>query len=190
MLYFIPYFIALSSLVLTNSVVFDFLFSLLKLRVIDSNGLAHPHTPSVMSDNIFGTNGDQVNLKSQMEDCSFNQLTILPGLAGTVAGNDVNEAALGVVEVTIDMDITSAVATSSRLDVRNAVTTAVQTQLGFELPGPYEHVLYVLEGCYGFDCGWAAYVSLHCHSLLLWGYHSHCHVLTSCSCTSRKHHTH
>jgi len=40
------------------------------------------------------------------------------------------------------------------------VTDAVQTKLGFDLPGPYQHVLYVLEDCY-VDCGWAGYASIN-----------------------------
>lgn len=99
-----------------------------------------------------------------MAECSFDKLNILSGLTGTVSGNDLNEAALGVVEVTIDVDITDT-SSASRLEVRNAITTAVQTKLGIQLPGPYEHVLYVLEGCYGDDCGWAAYVSSFFHKL-------------------------
>ena len=46
--------------------------------------------------------------------------------------------------------------------MQNAVARAVQEHFGDEwlregLPGPYGHVMYMLEGCYGYDCGWAAY---------------------------------
>ena len=38
----------------------------------------------------------------------------------------------------------------------NAVTSAVYNDFGISLPGQYQQVMYVLEGCYQ-DCGWAAY---------------------------------
>ena len=44
-----------------------------------------------MSDAIFGTNGDPVNLKSQYEGCSANQMTITPGTGtGTACADDPN----------------------------------------------------------------------------------------------------
>ena len=63
-----------------------------------------------------------------------------------------NTAAPGVTEVTIDITLEN----NSRDTIRNAVTVAVQNKLGLTLPGPYQQVMYSLEGCYQ-DCGWAAY---------------------------------
>jgi len=57
------------------------------------------------------------------------------------------------VEVTIPISLTD----STDNDIRNAVTTALSTQLGISLPGDYQQVMYVIEDCYGDDCGWAAY---------------------------------
>ena len=121
---------------------------ILVVRVTDSAGLVRSESASVISDDIFGTSGDTMTLKSQMYDCSFGQLDITAGLP---ANPDPNEVAPGVVEVDINVSFNN-----PRSTVRNAVTTAVQAKLGITLPGPYQQVMYVLEGCYQ-DCGWAAY---------------------------------
>lgn len=59
-------------------------------------------------------------------------------------------AAPGVIEVNINVKLE----TSSRSTVRNEVTKAVQAKLGFNLPGNFDHVMYILEKCY-VECGWA-----------------------------------
>jgi hypothetical protein len=117
---------------------------ILAVKVIDVNGLAHPHTPEVMSDNIFGTLTDQVNLKSQLAACSHGLLNVQAGTNPPAS----QEVAAGMVEVTIDVDLNS----NSRGTIRNAVTTKVQALLGHGLPGPYQQVMYNLQGCY-VECG-------------------------------------
>ena len=117
--------------------------SVLIVKVIDGNGVAHPDSPAMISDNFFGTYGDQVTVKSQMEACSMGRLKIQPGSIP-----DDHELAPGVIEVTIAADIRS----TSMLTVENEITATVQTKLGnMDLPGPYHHVAYVVEGCYK-DC--------------------------------------
>ena len=136
--------------------------SVLVVRVIDKNGLAHADSSQAMSYNIFGGGGDAVNFKSQIEDCSYGDLTVDNTYAQfTQAQRDAIEPhieAPGVINVTIPIDITSATEAGSRYDVRNAIEAAVETKLGFTLPGPFaDHsVWYNLEKCYH-DCGWAAY---------------------------------
>ena len=136
--------------------------SVLVVRVIDKNGLAHPDSSQVMSYKIFGGGNDAVNFKSQIEDCSYGDLTVDNTYAQfTQAQRDAIEPhieAPGVINVTIPIDITSATEAGSRYDVRNAIEAAVETKLGFTLPGPflYHSVWYNLEKCYH-DCGWAAY---------------------------------
>ena len=111
---------------------------ILAVRVVDTNGKAHSHSPMEMSQNIFGTDGaDLVNLNSQLRACSFNQLRINPG---EIAAE--HKLAPGVIQVDIDIDIAGG---SDRYAIHNAVTTAVQAQLGHNLPGPYQHVMYMLE---------------------------------------------
>jgi len=137
--------------------------SVLAVRVIDVNGLAHPDSSEIMSYKIFGGGGgDDVNFKSQIEDCSYGALTIDNTYAQfTQAQRDAIEPhieAPGVINVTIPIDITDSTQAGSRSTVRNAVQAAVQAKLGFTLPGPFaDHsVWYNLEACYH-DCGWAAY---------------------------------
>jgi hypothetical protein len=130
---------------------------MLLVKVTDSTGKTYPDSPATMSDEVFGTGNDPVNLKSGLEECSFNKLTVVPGL---VIQNDATpdmEVATGVIEVTIDVPLDG----SSNGAIRNAVTTKVQEKLGYNLPGPYDYVLYSLEGCYGGDCGWAAYAYIN-----------------------------
>ena len=102
------------------------------------------------SDEVFGTGNDPVNLKSGLEECSFNKLTVVPGIG------DPNEVATGVIEVSIGISLE----VNDRGTIRNAVTTAVQNKLGHSLPGPYNYILYSLEKCYQ-GCGWAAYAYIN-----------------------------
>ena len=125
---------------------------MLVVKVTDVNGLAQDETPAVISDDVFGTSGDTVNLKSQMNACSMGRLTIIPGDNNSGRISQSVYSAPGVISVTIGVSLE----TKSPTEIRNAVTTAVQKKLGVTLPGPYKNVIYVLETCY-VDCGWAAY---------------------------------
>jgi hypothetical protein len=108
-----------------------------------------------MSDNVFGTGNDQVNLKSQMFDCSHGQLNIIPGPVNEPSARIAD--APGVIEVSIPISFNN-----TRGTVRNAITTAVQNKLGLTLPGPYDQVMYSVKGCYyPGDCGWAAYAYIN-----------------------------
>lgn len=68
-----------------------------------------------------------------------------------------HRAAPGVIEVTIPLDITR----SKRSDIKDAVTVEVENKLNLNLPGPFAQVMYMLEGCYGDECGWAAYAYIN-----------------------------
>jgi hypothetical protein len=124
---------------------------ILVVKVTDSVGKARSETPFEIGDNIFGYGTDQVNLKSQMAACSMNTLDIVPG-----SDPNGSQSATGVVEVTINVSLEG----NSRSTIRNAVTTAVTNKIGESLPGRYQQVMYVLEGCY-LDCGWAAYAYIN-----------------------------
>ena len=121
------------------------------------------------SDEVFGTGDDPVNLKSALEECSWNQLTVLPGIGDP---NEVADAT-GVIQVDIGISLEG----NTRGTIRNAVTTAVQNKLGHSLPGPYKYVLYSLEKCYQ-DCGWAAYAYINSWNSVYQGvYYKHPGVL-------------
>ena len=78
------------------------LCTVLFVKVIDNDGKTYPHSPSEMGDNVFGTEGDPVNLKSQMAACSFGKLNIEAGDPNTPLPSAI-EPAPGVIEVTIDV---------------------------------------------------------------------------------------
>jgi len=126
---------------------------ILFVRVTAVDGKVHPRTAAQMGDDVFGTLGDPNNLKSQLFDCSNQKLNVLPG---DIPDPAANQAAPGVTEVTIGITLEN----NSRSVIRNAVTTAVQQKLGISLPGPYQQVMYSLQGCYQ-DCGWAAYAYIN-----------------------------
>lgn len=130
---------------------------ILVVKVKDVNGLERSETPAQIGDNVFGTNGDPVNLKSQLYDCSMTKLNVTQGDLSLPNGvpNGKGDAP-GVMQVTISVSLEG----NSRSTIRNAVTTAVQNAIGENLPGRYQQVMYVLEGCYQ-DCGWAAYAYIN-----------------------------
>jgi len=128
--------------------------NLLVVKVIDVNGLAVAESLAQISDDVFGSFSNPVNLKSQMSACSFGKVNFIPGAFPESAGDNADSP--GVIEVNIPISLTA----SNRYDVANAVTTAVQEKLGTSLPGPYQHVMCVLESCY-VGCGWKAYAQVN-----------------------------
>ena len=123
----------------------------LVVRIIDKNGLANPDSPSVMSDKIFGTYGDRYTMTSQFEACSYGKMKITNDY-----GFSVPESAPGVIEVTVDVDIKK----ESIFSLRNDFKSATEAKLGRSLPGEFEHVLFVVEGCYE-SCGWAGFATVN-----------------------------
>ena len=118
----------------------------LVVRVTDSKGVVHADNARVISDKVFGTYGDKVNMKSQFAACSFDSMQMTNEYSVDI---DDKLTAPGVLGVTIPV----ALANSDRATVREASVSAVERKLGFTLPGPFDHVMFVLEGCYT-DCGW------------------------------------
>lgn len=125
---------------------------ILVVKVTDKNGLAVSESTTTISDDVFGTSGDPVNLKSQLDACSMGRLTVVPGDNNSGQIKQSVYSAPGVISVKLSISITN----TANPDIRNAITTAVQNLLGVTLPGPYKHVMYVLQKCY-LNCGWAAY---------------------------------
>lgn len=136
--------------------------NVLVVRITDINGLARPEDANQISDDVFGTYGDAVTMKSQLESCSMDRLTINPG----IPSHEEYYAAPGVIDITIPIDITNS--TYNRNDIRNAAIISVQDyfndNLGtnnFTLPGQYHLVMFVLQKCYGTGCNWAAFASVN-----------------------------
>lgn len=132
-----------------NLVTFEGTKAFLAVRVTDSAGRVHPDNAAMISDNIFGTSGDPINLKSQMASCSFNKLRITNNYSVDISDH---LSAPGVISISIPIQL----AGNDRQTIRDAIVKATETKLGFTLPGPFHHVMYILEDCYT-DCGWAAY---------------------------------
>jgi hypothetical protein len=123
----------------------------LVVKVFDVNDKARSESAMQISDDIFGTNGDPVNLRSQMSACSMGRVDFVPGDNNNVIDQSLYDAP-GVITVKIDISLEN----NSRTDVENAITAKVQDKLQMKLPGPYKHVMYIVESCY-VDCGYAAY---------------------------------
>jgi hypothetical protein len=134
----------------------------LLFRVKDVNGLVYSHNATIMSDNLYGTGSDQINLKSQLTACSNGKYTVIPG---GKPGYDTSplESAPGVIDIQIDLDITNST-TSTRSKVRDAARDEAERELGAHfnlsttttLTRYVDHALFSLENCY-VECGWAAY---------------------------------
>ena len=75
-----------------------------KVLVIRANAPDSNTTRSVtqLRDDVFGSNGDTVNLKTQIEACSYNQITIEP-LSGVFNGHHIVG---GVAEVDLSVHLT------------------------------------------------------------------------------------
>jgi hypothetical protein len=132
----------------TDRLTYEGEISTLAIRVIDKNGLAIDDANTI-SDKLFGTFGDTATMYSQFAECSFNKLKISWRHSSSITKE---LSAPGVLEVEIPISITE----KSQDIIRSAVINAANDKLGITLPGPFHHVMVMLEGCY-VDCGWAAY---------------------------------
>ena len=132
-----------------NLVTYEGKSPVLVVRVTDVDGKVHPDSPKTMSNKIFGTYGDTVTMKSQFAACSFDKLEITNEYSVDISKH---LAAPGVINVDLPISLLN----NDRGAIRVAAVEAVKSKLGFQLPGPFDHVMFVIEKCYT-DCGWAAY---------------------------------
>jgi len=107
-------------------------------------------TAAQLSDSVFGTSGDPVNLKSQYASCSYNKLNVIPAPDQSSPGPVTN----GVVTVRITQNVSGAGDSA----IRNAVGSALRAA-GFSLPGNNHHVMYCLPP--GTGGGWIAYAYIN-----------------------------
>lgn len=128
----------------------------LVVKVFDVNNKARSESPMQISDDIFGTNGDPFNARSQLFACSMGRLDFIPGDNNSGLIDQAMYDAPGVISVNIDISIED----NAKNDIQNAITVKVQEKLGIKLPGPYKHVMYIVENCY-IDCGYAAYAYIN-----------------------------
>lgn len=135
------------------SSVYEGIHRVLVVRVTDRNGLAVPEDAATISDKFFGTYGDTRTLVSGFRRCSFGKL-LMTNNYGTDEYDNLL-AAPGVMELTIDVGLQS----STQEEIAESAQRALTTKLGHELPGPFHHIAFVLEGCYQIEttCEFAAY---------------------------------
>eukprot|EP00584_Thalassiosira_punctigera_P019424 CAMPEP_0172555260 /NCGR_PEP_ID=MMETSP1067-20121228/58322_1 /TAXON_ID=265564 ORGANISM="Thalassiosira punctigera, Strain Tpunct2005C2" /NCGR_SAMPLE_ID=MMETSP1067 /ASSEMBLY_ACC=CAM_ASM_000444 /LENGTH=884 /DNA_ID=CAMNT_0013343775 /DNA_START=163 /DNA_END=2813 /DNA_ORIENTATION=- len=132
----------------------------LVFRITDSGGRVNAQTPQEISDNVFGTDGDQINFKSQMAAISNNKFNVIPGVK---IGNSLSsiQSAKGVVNITIGIRLDD----NSDNVILNAAVEAALARLNSINPGSQmtnlkayvDHALFTKAGCYPNSCPYAAY---------------------------------
>eukprot|EP00579_Thalassiosira_antarctica_P009866 CAMPEP_0201916614 /NCGR_PEP_ID=MMETSP0903-20130614/6206_1 /ASSEMBLY_ACC=CAM_ASM_000552 /TAXON_ID=420261 /ORGANISM="Thalassiosira antarctica, Strain CCMP982" /LENGTH=1007 /DNA_ID=CAMNT_0048452479 /DNA_START=32 /DNA_END=3051 /DNA_ORIENTATION=+ len=128
-------------------------------------------TPWQISDDVFGTLNDAVNMASQLEACSFGKLVTKPEPDpawgnGAFTSLEGIESAPGVLE--IDMGVN--MAGMSKSDIWNLFVEKTMLALDptgaviTSLPGPFDHIMFSREVCLpnaSDSCTWAAYASVN-----------------------------
>jgi len=104
----------------------------LVVRIIAADGQT-TFTEQQLSNAVFGTSGDPVNLKSQYSACSYNQLRFEPvtNLPGVVDG-------------TLTLTVSTTIGQGNKV-MENDITTALNAKFGVSNPGQLaDHILYCL----------------------------------------------
>ena len=139
--------------------------SVLVVRVIASNAQTG-FSNAELSDSVFGTDGDQVNLKTQYNKCSHEQFQIAPATnkLSILDDNNINKDIVnGATTVTIAAGVT---ADDDDETMRNQITDALNAQFGVGSPTQLaDHVMYCLPPgsmggiAYAFINGWMSVYS-------------------------------
>jgi hypothetical protein len=126
---------------------------ILLVRITDVDGRAVPEDADAISDKFFGTYGDTVTVKSGFAGCSFGDMEITYKY-GTMKYDSLLSVP-GVLDITIGLALT----TSTQSSIVHAASKAAMAKLNVGLPGPFAHVIFILEGCYTSDdkCQFVAY---------------------------------
>jgi len=122
--------------------------TVLVVRVIGPDSTTPTFNMGNLSNYVFGTSGDQVNLKKQYAACSYNRLVFNPATHANVVN--------GVVEVTISQNVSGV----ENSNVRNAVSNSneLKAKLGNDWQSKFNHVMYcVPPGTISGTSGWIAY---------------------------------
>lgn len=148
----------------------------LVLRAIDAIGVSTSASESVLSDEVFGTGEDPVNLKSQYEACSYNQVTFEAATSSTQSGTLTTP---GVYTVNIENTVSG----SERGSIESAMVAEGNNMLGkmhSQYDSQYDHVMLCIPpgtnggwigyGYYNwyltvFNDNWCKYVSIQMHEL-------------------------
>jgi len=106
--------------------------TLIVMRVVDSRSVGPTLSKAALSDGIFGTGEDIINLSSGYASCSGNKQQFVPG--------EFIDATDGV------MDLTLSVSTEGKYPyaVEGFIFTAMSEYGGFN-PGNYDHIMWVVD---------------------------------------------
>ncbi|KAL9184684.1 hypothetical protein ACHAXT_012654 [Thalassiosira profunda] len=123
------------------------------VRVTDKDGRAVPEDAQYVSDKFFGTKNDTATMNSGFEACSFGKL-----IMSYEYGEEIDSSVLsapGVVDVQIGVSLVE----SSQAAIAAAARAMVQKKLKVSLPGPFDHVILVVESCHPVEtsCAFAAW---------------------------------
>ena len=111
-------------------------YKVLAIRVI-ANDAATTASKNQLSDDIFGTGNDQINLASRFNDCSYGQLQFEPYVGSTTGGPTITN---GVYELTMN---NFSINGKTNKDGENAVVTAATTAIG-NLEEQFDYVMICL----------------------------------------------
>lgn len=125
--------------------------SVLAIRVTDGSDVTTGSSLSEISNFIFGTSGDTVNLKSQYDACSQGKLLFEPFNGLTTTNVPISD---GVVNVTIPESVNGV----SRYTAEDYVMDAAGVLLG-NLPNQFDHVMLCIPP--GTSGNWIAYAYIN-----------------------------
>jgi len=111
-------------------------------------------TIATLGDEVFGTNGDVINLKSQYDACSYGQLTFSPVADGTTFSNGVDSSANSLNGVITVSNPSFNVIGQGDGVVREEMRRLVGGRKGNDINNQY-HMLCIPPGTTG---GWIGYV--------------------------------
>jgi len=127
--------------------------SLLIVRVVATDSVPS-YSADVLSDKFFGTGGDAVTLHSQMSDCSYGQLNVMPPTGPHIVSP-------GVVEVDIGIPMEGNSDENTLTTVINAAVAKIFEDWGVDVRSEYDKVAFVIKGCKPNKCPWGAYAAVN-----------------------------
>jgi len=89
-----------------------------------------------ISDKLFGTGSDKVNMKSQFADCSFNQFQLEPFIGTTTTGESVTN---GVGEITMQFDMKN----KFNYNMESEILKAINEKFG-KTKDQFDHLIVVM----------------------------------------------
>eukprot|EP00587_Corethron_hystrix_P003358 CAMPEP_0113330368 /NCGR_PEP_ID=MMETSP0010_2-20120614/21576_1 /TAXON_ID=216773 ORGANISM="Corethron hystrix, Strain 308" /NCGR_SAMPLE_ID=MMETSP0010_2 /ASSEMBLY_ACC=CAM_ASM_000155 /LENGTH=647 /DNA_ID=CAMNT_0000192879 /DNA_START=73 /DNA_END=2012 /DNA_ORIENTATION=- /assembly_acc=CAM_ASM_000155 len=107
-------------------------------------------TLAELSDSVFGTAGDPINLRTQYMACSYEKIEFKPG-----PPMDGVDAVNGAVTVTTPSSFSGV----SNYVGESYLRAALQTMMGRSLPGDYDQIMFCIPP--GTSAGWIAYASVN-----------------------------